>query len=398
MELSNLLIVLVSVASLLVVAFLISRFGFGSRLLSRNRKLRHAMDTEIQTHLSLREEELVRAGVPAAEAHAEALARFGDLRSARRRLYASARRARGRMSWSLWIEALGSDARLGIRQAFESPSFSALSIATFALGIGLTTAVFTIIDHSMLRPLPFPEPERLVALDSVSANGDAFPYVSMANWVDWKEGSRTLESSALYDEQRVSVATATESQRVAGTVVTGPFFDVLGTTFILGRGFTEQEAQSGEPRAVVSEGFWERALGGSTVLGEIVLAGVPTRVVGVVAAEQAFPQGIDVWLPGAYRRGSGRLRNNINWLAVARLRPETTIAEAHADLDGIARMILETDPEGIYSHGVGVEELRVRVVGDSRGTLALLMSAVVSVLLVARLRQPRWTVVRAQLG
>lgn len=353
-----------------------------------DRDLRQQLDEEIESHIEMRTEELIRRGLSPEEARTEAGRRFGDLEEARRTLYESARRRGGRIRLTLWLDSLARDVVLAVRGARRSPGFTVLALAIFALGIGLTTATFSVVDHVLLRPLPFPKSDRLVGLESVDSVGRRISVVSSANWHDWRERNRTLAATALHSgwEQRFDVATGDGAFRVTGQLVVGPLFEVLGIRMRLGRSYTEEEARNGKPVAVVSEGFWRSVLGGSPRLDhELVINGKRHRIVGVVPAGLGHPRGTEVWMPAAYayRKLGGAARNNVNWRAIARLRAGVELEQARADLGSIADAIRAEDPAGIYSYGVGVRPLREVVVGDVDDYLVPLMGAVALVLLIA---------------
>ena len=343
------------------------------------------LDEEVEVHLDLRTEELVKSGMSPEDARVEARRRFGDDPSARRRLLSGARkRARRRRRRQAW-EALLLDVRLSVRQARLAPGFTTVALLILASGVGLATSMFTVADNVLLRPLPHPDPHELVALWSVQEEGSSFSRVSMANWVDWKEGATALETTALYDVDRLPIATGDDAFYATTASVAGPFFSTMGGSLAVGRPFTEDEAQNGEGVAVVSEEFWRRALGGVTPLrdAELVVSGRRYEVVGVVARGHGFPATAEVWRPMAYRPGSGGMRNNINYEAVARLGAGATLEQARAELSGIADGIRERDPEALYSWGVDVRPLRDVVVAGARTYLVLLSVAVGCLLLVA---------------
>jgi predicted permease len=152
----------------------------------------------------------------------------------------------------------------------------------------------------------------------------------------------------------------------------------------VGRPFLAEEAQAGESLIVVSEGFWQRTLGGNPSLSEqtVSVDGSDYRVVGVAPMGVTFPSQVDLWIPFQYRPMPGASRNNVNWLGIGRLAGGVTIQQAEADLSSIADGIREADPEALYSFGVGVESLREAVVGDTAGSLIMLQGAVLLVLLV----------------
>ena len=355
------------------------------RLFDRRSDVERELDEEIEAHVSLRIDDLVRAGMSAREAREEAVRRFGDMDEARRRLQASARRKEDRLRWVRVLESIRVDLRLGVRQALRSPGYSALAVMTFALGIGLTTSMFAIVDGVLLRPLPFPGPDRLVSLQSVDSTGNAFPYVSMGNWYDWREGGRSLESSALISisQNSATVVLGDEAVLAPAAFVAGPFFDVIRPRFVTGRAFTVEEAQSTSAVAVVGERFWRSRLGGVSDLPTVSVRGRQVQVVGVIADDQSYPESAELWLPLPYRAEAGAMRNNINWYAIGRLAPGVTVPAASTELGSIARRIREANPGTLYSYGAGVEPLREAVVGGASESLWLLLGCVSVVLLIA---------------
>lgn len=338
------------------------------------------LDEELETHLALRAEELMRTGLSADAALAEARLRLGD----REVLYATARQRSERVRRSEWWGSVRSDVTLAQRRAGSAPGATALTVATFALGIGLTTAGFAVVDHVLLRPLPFPEPHRLVALQSVDSLGGAFPRVSAASWREWATGARTLSASAVHDSREWSVLVGDVAVRVRGQAVTEGFFEVLSAPMRLGRALTPAEIEAGEAVAVVSERFWRSALGSREDLPDALrLDAVPYRVVGVVAQNGGWPGDADLWIgfqPSG--RGAGA-HNRLNFGALARLAPGVTLEQAEAELSSIARGIREADAGALYSFGVGVLPLRELMVRGTRLYLQLLAGAVVLVLLIA---------------
>jgi putative ABC transport system permease protein len=343
------------------------------------------LDEEIESHLAMRAEELIARGMSPEEADAEARRRFGQSWRTRRRLLTGARRRQRRRRLRHLTDGLAADVRLAVRHARRSPGFTTVALLIFAGGVGLTTSIFTVADHVLLRALPFPDAHELVALWSRAERGNEFPWVSMGNWVDWKEGTSVLEATALYRGRQASIATGGEALYAQAVEVAGPFFRTLGHPFLLGRPFTEAEAQAGEALAVVSEGFWRRVLGADPALSERPLAvnGRRRQIVGVVPTGESFPSGNEIWLAASYRPESGTLRNNINYEVIARLADGVAIPQARADLDAVAAQIRTTDPEALYSWGVGVRPLREVVVADASAQLRLLAAAVGFLLLVA---------------
>ena len=283
-----------------------------------------------------------------------------------------------------WLHTLRQDVAYAIRQRRRSPGLTTVAVLTLALAIGLTTTVFAVLDGVLLRPLPFPDSDRLVALQSVDSAGSPFSRVSSTNWSDWNSGNRTLDKSAIYQEGRLSVAWGSEAVRADGQAVSVDFFDVLRTRFVAGRGFHAADAATRAPFAVISEGFWRQKLGSRPVEGlSIQVNGFSYSVVGVVAAKHAWPEGTEVYLLERPRTFGGAERNNINYQAIGRLKAGVSLEQAKTDLGAIARRIHESEPVALYSYGVGVKPLVEDLTGDSSGMLAMLMGSVAVVLLIA---------------
>ncbi len=283
-----------------------------------------------------------------------------------------------------WFHTLRQDVTYAFRQRRRSPGLTTMALLTLALAIGLTTAVFAVVDGVLLRPLPFPDSDRLVALQSVDSSGGAFSRVSSANWSDWDAGNRTLVKSAIHQDGRLSVSWGAEAVRADGQAVSANFFDVLRARFVAGRAFQLADAASQNRVAIVNEGFWRGSLG-STPLGSLSIQvnGFSYTVVGVVDARHAWPEGTEVYLLERPRTFGGAERNNINYAAIGRLKPGVSLEQARSDLSAIAHRIRQQEPVALYSHGVGVRPLVEDLVGDSADMLAMLMGSVGLVLLIA---------------
>ncbi len=345
------------------------------------------VDDEIDTHLALRARELERYGMSPSEAWAEALRRFGDLPDAKRRLRESARMRETALHRRGVFDGLRHDLRIALRQARRSPTFTTLALLTLALGIGATTAVFTLVDHALLRPLPFSEPDRLVSLFGRDSLGRTISRVSAGNWWDWRERTTTLEDIAIHQDASATMLVDGVAERVAAQEVSGNFFEVLRPRMIVGVGFTDAQIAEDRQLAVVSEGYWRSVLGAPPRLDVPVrIFGRPVRIAGVIAAGHEYPAGSDVWLPGSpmgMSRGTGMLRNYINYTAIGRLAPGVTIERARAEMDAIARAITASDPASLYAYGMVVSPMQDVIVGGSRDYLHLLLGAVALVLLIA---------------
>ena len=345
------------------------------------------VEDEIEAHLALRIAALERQGLTPEAARAEALSRFGDLDLARRRLRASAAERDATLHRRGRLHGLRQDMLVAMRQGRRAPAFTALAIVTLALAIGATTAIFTIVDHALLRPLPFAEPERLFSLSGRDSTGERVWVVSAADWNDWRAQTRTLDDIALHWPTELPIASGQRAERVNGQRTSWNFFEVLRPQYVVGRGYTESDVMQDPSLAVVSEGYWRRMMGANPRLDAPVrVAGRPYTVVGVVPGGQEYPVAAEIWIPAtraALAPASGMLRNHVNWRAIARLASGATLAQALADMNAIARAVSASDPVALYGHGIGLEPLQEYVVGDSRAHFRLLLGGVTLVLLIA---------------
>ncbi len=340
------------------------------------------MDQELDAHLQLRIDDLVRGGMSPADAAREARARFGDFEQARHVLRRAARDRHHQLHARDRLGALWSDTRGALTQLRRARGFTLLAVLTLALGIGVATMMFTLVERILLRPLPFPEAHRLVALTGQDSLHHPVTTVSAADWKDWQRESRTLESTALYTRGfRMGLADETNALRVTGQHVSADFFHVLGARFVAGRSFTPEEVDAHAPVVVVSEALWRSRLNASPSLGMTLrIDSRPLTVIGVVATDDGYPEATDIWIPRTFR-GEGA-RTNINFLALGRLKAGVSRAQAVADLGRVAGNIRAADPGALYSWGVGVTPLQDALVGDAATWLRLLMGAVGLLLLI----------------
>ncbi|HEV8145730.1 MAG TPA: ABC transporter permease [Bryobacteraceae bacterium] len=270
------------------------------------------------------------------------------------------------------------------RMLRKSPGFTPTAIAALAVGIGASSAVFSLLDAALLRPLPFRDPARLVALWERPA---AYPAgrntIAPLNYVDWRDQNTVFESIGA---AAVSIGTLTGSgapERVRAYPVTASFFETLGVAPILGRTFLRNEER--EKLAVISEGLWQRHFGARRdVLGQaLVLDSVPYTVTGVMPASLRLYGNCDLWLPRSLEPGTAN-RNSHMLRAVARLKPGVTLEQARAEMAVIAERIAAISPNTNKGWGVVVNPLQDDITGsDLRTTTLALFGAVGLLLLLA---------------
>ena len=230
--------------------------------------------------------------------------------------------------------------RQAFRAAFKRPAFTVLAVLTLSLGIGANTAIFSVIEGVLLRPLPFRNPDRIVQLAERNTRGGSSP-VSNPNFVDWRQRSTNFEEMSQYACDTATVLGGKEPRFAQLCDVSDGFFRVFGVPPQLGRTFTAEEVQPhGTPAVVVSHRFWSSQLSSNPDLSSLTLtaAGQSARVVGVMPEEFDFPGGIDVWVPAELHPDtSGRTAHN--WRVVARLKPGAPVAGAAAQMDTIAAQL-----------------------------------------------------------
>ena len=267
----------------------------------------------------------------------------------------------------------------------RNPVFTLIAVVTLALGIGANTAIFSVVDAVLLRPLPYPQPDRLVFLWSgVPGGGSALP-----DYHEWRDRNQVFEGlGAYYYGDFNLVADADAPERVQGAYITANFFQVLQISPALGRLFTPEEEQFGNHRVVLlSDKLWQRQFAGSAnVIGrQIRLGGQTFTVAGVMPRGMPFfdnvPE-VELWTPMAFAQDDNMAtRNNYFITLVGRLKPGVTIAQAQSDVSTIARGLAEIDPA--YEVSALIVSLQEQMVGNSRKALLVLLGAVAFVLLVA---------------
>jgi predicted permease len=289
---------------------------------------------------------------------------------------------------------LAADLRYATRVLLRTPSFALAVIGVLALGIGANTAIFSIVNAVLLRPLPFETPDRLVRLFHVPPQ-DAFPgmptfAVSPANFYDWKQRALSFEDMAIYRFRPFVLTDGSGGREVVAAAVGAGFFEVVRARPALGRVFLPEEDAPGRNRVVVlSDGFWKRQFGGAPdVVGRTLrLDGDPYTVVGVMPAELSVAAWAatarDLWVPLGYTDAQRAVRENHNAQVIARLRPGVTPVQARGEMEQISRRLEDEYPADNAGWGATVIPLHELIVGDIRMSLVVLLAAVALVLLIA---------------
>jgi putative ABC transport system permease protein len=286
------------------------------------------------------------------------------------------------------MESLLQDLRYGIRMLGKNPGFTLIAALTLALGIGANTAIFSVVDATVLRPLPYPESERLVMLWSTSKTPGGGRYgSSVPDYREWREQNQVFEGLGAFWYGDFNLTGDNQNaERVQGAFVTANFFSVLGVAPALGRGFQSADEQFGQHQVVLlSYELWQRRYGGDPQLvGRVIkLGGVTHTVIGVMPRGMAFLDNAprpELWTPLSFAAGDNMAtRNNYYLRLIGRLRPGVSIEQAQSDVNAIAERMKAEFGEV----GGAVVSLREQIIGDVRRALLVLLGAVAFVLLVA---------------
>jgi len=276
------------------------------------------------------------------------------------------------------------DLRYALRTLRKNSAFTAVAVVTLAIGIGANTALFSVVNAVLLRPLPYREPARIVQLWESNRESRTV-LVAWLNFLDWRTQSRSFESMAVYSGGPVTATGGDLPQRTSGTAVSRGFFEVFGMRPALGRIFLAEELQpSASVPAVIAYGLWQRAFASDPkVIGKTVhISGIECHLVGVASPGFLFPDKSELWIPSeALPDDSSRSAHNY-WV-VGRLRTGVPVATAQAELNTIARRLEQQYPESNKGQGVNVVPLHEQLVGDVKPALLILLGAVGLVLLIA---------------
>jgi len=282
------------------------------------------------------------------------------------------------------METLWQDIRYAVRLLARSPGFAAVVILILAVGIGATTAVFSVVNAVLLRPLPYHDAQRIVVLWKQTPRGERRPY--HPEYFHWREPNQVFESMAAYSHERLYVTGIDRSREVITTAVTSDLFPLLGVAPLLGRGFLPQEQQAGNDRAVIlSHSFWKNELGGAPqVIGTILsLNGRGCTIVGIMPPGFECPFGTSTpfWVPLVLRQDE-TWRFGVPVAPVARLRKGVALEQARAALAVVAKRLKEADPKANPDWTIGIDRLLHKQVKGSRTLLLLLLGAAGLVLLI----------------
>jgi putative ABC transport system permease protein len=335
---------------------------------------------EFENHLQMQIEDNLRAGMSAEQARREALLKSGGLET-------SKESCRDRRGLPL-IETVLRDFAYALRQVRRSPGFATVVVLTLALGIGANTAIFSLLYGVLLRPLPYPQQERLVTMGEWSEQVPEMS-VSYPNFLDWRARQKSFAAIGVASGQSFNYDDVSSTQRLAGALVSHDLFAALGVPVLRGRLFHAEDDRPGAERTVaISEGFWKRSFGGrESVIGEkIRLNKEVYTIIGVLSDAFQFPGGAptEVWAPVGLWGDQYKDRwNHPGLYAIARLKPGVTFAEARTEMRAIAGQLAREYPATNTGLSVSMQMLTEGVFGGVRPMLFVLLGAAGFVLLIA---------------
>jgi putative ABC transport system permease protein len=359
----------------------------GFRNLFHGRRREHDLDDELRAFYEASVAAKIAAGMPRAEAERVARIELGSP--------AAVKDWVRDVTWAAQIEGLWQDLRYAARSLARNPAFAGFVVVTLALGIGASTAIFSVAYGVALRPLPYPEPERLVRIhEARPADGRLEHEVSIGTFHAWREGAPSIASAALFSKPGTRFLVGADAIPLAVMSVSPSFFDVLGVPPLLGTGFRPEREYTrftGETEAVLSFGAWQRLFGGhADVAGQsLTFAGLggdhAVRIVGVMPAGFAFAEPADLWVPSiTVEDATARLMRQWRYnRAVARIQPGVPIARVRAEVIAISSRLGEDYPDTNGGWTASVEPLHAAVIGSFAASTWLLLATVGVVLLVA---------------
>ncbi len=353
----------------------------------RRSRVEQEMEDELQLHVQSCADDWERQGLSRAEAERRARVEFGGYH----RYKEECREALG----TRWLGVIGADLRYGLRVLRKNPGFAAIAISILALGVGATTAIFSVVNAVLLKPLPFPAADRLARIESLIAATGQGSVASYPDFRDWRARNHVFDGMAVFRTNDFTLIGPREPLHLQGAVVSARLFSLLGVTPVLGRGFLPEEEQpaaaSGVDPVVLSYALWQRQFGAdASALGRTIqLGGRPFTVVGVMPEAFQFPiqaEPVELWTTIAVDAGGGANpiteQRGAHYLdVVGLLKPGVALPRAQAEMAAIAGALNKEHPENKPRTVRIVPELR-RVVGDLRAPLLVLLGAVGCVLLI----------------
>jgi putative ABC transport system permease protein len=347
----------------------------------RRKEREQELDEEIRAHLAMAIRERIEQGEDPAEAEANARREFGNVPLVKEV-------TRDMWGWC-WLETFLQDVRYGLRQLHRNPGFTIVAVLTLALGIGANTAVFSVVEGVLLRPLPFPKPQELVSLHwrVHSVDQDVLSY---PNFLDCQKGNHSFASMEAFTWANYKFTGLGQPELLLGERSSAGFFAMLGIKPVLGRLFRPSDDRVGaNPVALISERLWKRKFGSSsaTVGRSIILNNTTYTIIGVVPTDLPIfpPFPMDVFTPAGQWNNSTFLNRKVamGTAVIGRLKPGAALTEAQADMNVVTHDLAEAYPAADKGADIRLVPLKKEIVGDVKGILIRLLGAVGFVLFIA---------------
>ncbi|MBO0799597.1 MAG: ABC transporter permease, partial [Blastocatellia bacterium] len=359
---------------------MLNKLKLALRTLFRRTDVERKLDDELRYHIERQTQQNIQLGMIPDEASYAARKAFGGLEQAKER----SRDVRGLR----WLEEFWQDLRFGARMLRKNPAFTVVAVITLTLGIGANTAIFSLVEALLLRPLPYAEPGRLVLLSEKGRNGERnnIPY---PNFSDWRERARSFEGMASIRKQTLNLTGVDHPVSLRGRTVNWNFFHLLGVQPQLGRLFVPEDDRRGAARtALLSDGLWKSQFGSDpSVIGRmLMLDGEPYEVIGVLPPGFEYFQADDIYVPiGPFLKPDGLLQRSVTMglYALGRLKPGVALEQANSELAGIAAQLQREYPDDNKDRGAMAEPLQEVMAEGVRHSLWILLGAVGFILLIA---------------
>jgi predicted permease len=359
------------------------------RVRPETQTVRDDVGDEIAFHLTSREQDLARAGIPANVAREQALREFGDVKAARDELMGLQAKLAHRRARAAWWFDLVTDVRFALRALARQPGYAAALLLTLALGIGATASIFTVVHAALLKPLPFRDAGRVVHVwETNAASRGGITEASFPNYLDWRAPGSGFVGLEGYDPTNAAVGGPGGTAMLRGARVTAGFFDLLDVVAAVGRTLRPgEDGPGGTDVVILSHGFWQRQFGGDPgVVGtSLTINGRAHEIVGVLPRGFHYaPAGdAEFWLP-LDRAESTRQQRFNHWLrVVGRLEEGVGVREAETRLGVLANRLAAAYPETNRGRGVSLVPVREQMVGNIRPLVLALSAAVVLLLMIA---------------